>query len=135
MRRRPTGAESVFAQKLDNLKIVYEQQWVVKYVGIDAIYDFYLPKMRLLVEVDGGYHGTDEQQQTDRIKDFIATKKLKRQILRISNEDAICLSDADIKTLIEDAQNSMAKSRMTTRKRDIPEPQDQVGGYSVQYSA
>jgi len=104
MKRRPTGAESVFAQKLDNIGVEYEDQWIVDYKGIAAIYDFYIPKLRLLVEVDGGYHNTDEQRQTDRIKTFIAEKKLKRDILRLTNEQVIGITDEELRQLIYDAK-------------------------------
>jgi len=100
MRNRPTAAENIIAGKLKELGIDFEQQYVVFYKGIAAIYDFYLPKMRLLFEVDGGYHQTEAQKQTDRIKDFIAKTKLKRNMLRITNERAFEISNNDLRQLI-----------------------------------
>ncbi len=111
MKRRPTGAESVFAQKLDNLEIKYEEQWVVDYKGIAAIYDFYIPTLRLLVEVDGGYHSTETQKQTDRIKTFIAEQRLKRDLLRLTNEQVIAISDEDLRQLIYGAKGKRHQVR------------------------
>lgn len=111
MQRRPTIAESVLASKLTNLSISYESQYVVDYKGIAAIYDFYLPNCRVLIEVDGGYHNSKDQQQTDRIKDFIAEKKLRRNMLRLTNQEVIEIDEEDLRQLIEGAKGSRHRTR------------------------
>lgn len=65
-----------------------------------CIVDFYLPKRKLCIEVDGGYHFSDEQ----RVKDFRKDKYLKEyrgfKVLRISNEAANAINSESLKILI-----------------------------------
>ena len=97
MKHRPTGAEAELAKKLDELKTSYEEQKVIRYKGLDFIYDFHLIKPRkVFIEVDGGYHNTDEQRQTDRIKDFICKKCIFQDIVRFTNKEAINFSASEI---------------------------------------
>lgn len=100
-RKRPTGAEAEFEKKLEAIGVEYEFQRVVRYGGLDFIYDFHIKKPRkLFVEIDGGYHQTDTQRQTDRIKDFICQKRLYQPIIRLTNEQAITITEEELERLI-----------------------------------
>ncbi len=88
MKKSPTASESIFADKLRYIGVAHESQWVVICGGIAAIYDFCIFEPSILIEIDGGYHNQKSQKQTDDIKDWIATEKLHKAIIRLTNEEA-----------------------------------------------
>ena len=105
LKKRPTGAEAIFERKLQELGLEYETQKWFLHGGIKGVFDFYIPKLFLIIEVDGGYHLEEDQQQTDAIKDFIC-EKIGYIMLRITNKQAIYLSIKQIKVIIDDKINS-----------------------------
>ncbi len=80
MDKNPTGCEFAFIELLNELKVKYETQKIIK----GKIFDFYIPDKNILVEVDGTYwHGynktlnemNDVQKKVyynDRRKDTLA---------------------------------------------------------------
>ena len=52
------------------------------------IFDFYCPEFKLIVEVDGGYHGTDFQQEKDTERDNSLTASGFR-IVRLTNAEVL----------------------------------------------
>lgn len=51
--------------------------------------DIYIPSLRLVIEVDGGYHDTSKQKRLDANRSaVIRTKRM--HIYRFSNRDAKC---------------------------------------------
>jgi len=90
----PTGPEIRLGDILDELEIYYFSQKIVK----DKIFDYYIPKMNLLIEVDGDYwHGFGKEYselneiqkksvRNDKDKDIIA-KGLGYDILRFWEHD------------------------------------------------
>jgi very-short-patch-repair endonuclease len=60
-----------------------------QYIIGEYIVDFFFRKSRLIVEIDGGYHCTDEQQKEDVIRqNWLEQKGYK--VIRFSNEKVIC---------------------------------------------
>ena len=101
MRNNPTEAEDFLWRQLKEkgLNTSFKRQCVI----LDYIADFYSPSANLIIEVDGGYHQTDEQQTLDEIRE----EKLKKQgyrILRFTNEQVLFDIDrvlTKIKDMIE----------------------------------
>ncbi len=101
MRNNPTEAEDFLWRQLKGkgLNTTFKRQCVI----LDYIADFYSPSANLIIEVDGGYHQTDEQQTQDEIRE----EKLKKQgyrILRFTNEQVLFDIDrvlTKIKDMIE----------------------------------
>ena len=101
MRNNPTEAEDFLWRQLKGkgLNTSFKRQCVF----LDYIADFYSPSANLIIEVDGGYHQTDEQQTLDEIRE----EKLKKQgyrILRFTNEQVLFDIDrvlTKIKDMIE----------------------------------
>lgn len=96
--KKATGAELIFKDKLDQMKIRYMFQKGFIAGNNFCIVDFYLPKpYKLCIEIDGGYHSTEEQQ----IRDTNRTNYLERQrgfkVIRFTNEEAETFSDVEIK--------------------------------------
>ena len=86
MRNNPTEAEDFLWRQLKGkgLNTSFKRQCVI----LDYIADFYSPSANLIIEVDGGYHQTDEQQTLDEIRE----EKLKKQgyrILRFTSEQVL----------------------------------------------
>jgi very-short-patch-repair endonuclease len=85
MRKEPTPSEFRFKEILCRLKINHHFQYpffISK--GLSFIVDFYLPHKRLAIEIDGGYHHTNQQIMKDQFR----SKKLKEigiKVIRFTN--------------------------------------------------
>ena len=87
-----TSSELLFKKFLDDNNISYNFQKVI-FVSVDCnqkfyIADFYFKKYNLIVELDGGYHYTNEQ----KLKDDERTLNLRRSgyfILRFDNKKSL----------------------------------------------
>lgn len=85
LRRKETGAEKMLWQRLKGKQLhgirFRRQHTVGRY-----IVDFYCHQAKLVIEVDGGYHNTREQQLYDRLR----TEELENYgltVVRFSNEE------------------------------------------------
>ncbi len=84
MRNEPTEAESVLWEMLRSKKTGYKfrrQHPIDKFIP-----DFVCLDKKLIVEVDGDYHLTEEQIELDKARTIIL-EELGYQIIRFSNED------------------------------------------------
>ena len=96
MRKNPTEAERVLweALRANGLDVKFRQQHIIE----DFIVDFYCNKYKVTIEVDGGYHNTDDQtisdkQRTARLNELGYTE------LRFTNEEVLCDLDKVLKTI------------------------------------
>ena len=86
-RRNMTDAESIFWQmaKGSGLGEKCRRQYVIG----DYIVDFFFRKSMLIVEIDGGYHTTKEQQLKDvERQDWLEHNDYK--VLRFTNVQVLC---------------------------------------------
>jgi very-short-patch-repair endonuclease len=66
------------------------------------IVDFYCPKAKLVIEVDGEHHFSKEAREYDKVRDeFLKTMKLK--VLRFTNSDVL----NNIEAVIEKIENNL----------------------------
>jgi very-short-patch-repair endonuclease len=84
LRRNPTAAESRFCCYLTALGLDYRFQQGF-YHPFCRIADFYLPELNLIIEIDGPYHGAEE----DRRKDDWFTRTRGIRIMRFTNDDVL----------------------------------------------
>lgn len=87
LRDNPTEAEALLWQHLRGDRLGYRFRF--QYIIGDYIVDFACLPCRLIVEVDGEYHATEEQQAWDKAR----TEYLNRcgfQVIRFTNEEVIC---------------------------------------------
>ena len=49
--------------------------------------DLYVPELRMVLEIDGGYHGTSKQKRLDRNRSN-GIRRMGYHVLRLSNRDA-----------------------------------------------
>lgn len=95
-RKSQTEAESVFWQyaKGRGLGEKCRRQYIIG----EYIVDFFFRKSMLIVELDGGYHFTGEQQQKDKERqDWL--EKNGYTIMRFTNEQVICDIDNTIQEI------------------------------------
>lgn len=85
LREKATKAELSFKGNLDAYEIEYEFQKEVITRKSFIVADFYIPSLKLMVELDGGYHNDKEQKKKDRQKD-IEYHNNGFNVLRMMNE-------------------------------------------------
>ena len=81
-----TEAESVFWSLVKGGAL--GQRCLRQHIIGDYIVDFLFRKSRVVVEIDGGYHFTDEQQKKDAIRtEWLESKNFK--VIRYTNEQIL----------------------------------------------
>jgi very-short-patch-repair endonuclease len=66
LRQEPIGCERKLWSKLRNNQLGYKFR---RQFGIGQyIVDFYCPKLRLVIEIDGATHCTEEEKNNDRVR-------------------------------------------------------------------
>lgn len=85
LRREMTDVERLLWSRLRRKQLkglqVYRQRIIGKYIA-----DFYCPSAKLVIELDGGQHYTDEGLERDKIRDeYMKEQGLK--VLRFSDTD------------------------------------------------
>jgi very-short-patch-repair endonuclease len=83
---RQTESEHLAEKWLKENEIAYIPQKGFFAGGRTCIVDFYLPKHKCCLEIDGGYHFTDEQMRKDELRDFYLNEERNLKVVRISNE-------------------------------------------------
>ena len=68
LRKNMTEAESFLWQRIRRKQLKDRQFYRQKNIG-DYIVDFYCPSAKLIVELDGGQHHTEEGMNRDQIRD------------------------------------------------------------------
>lgn len=87
-----TKEEQMFCELLDRNNIKYEFQHIIYTYENFYIVDFFIPMCKKIIEIDGGYHITDEQKKLDNIR----TNELTRigyTIKRLTNNEVVELGD------------------------------------------
>lgn len=84
--KKPTEAELVFKAYLEEceIKFIFQKGFITPF---HRIADFYLKKHSLIIEIDGGYHYTEETKRKDEYKDKMWKEKRGMKTLRITNEE------------------------------------------------
>jgi very-short-patch-repair endonuclease len=92
LRKNLTDSESVLWSRLRNKQLMGIQFYRQKPVG-NYIVDFYAPKEKLVLEIDGSQHMRDDQLQKDKNRDnyFIG---LGLKILRFNSNEVLKETDA-----------------------------------------
>lgn len=82
MEANPTPSEARLKSALEALGIRHVFQSIKFSKGVYRIFDFYIPKKRIAIEVDGGYHDSDYDSRRDR---QVIKNRRRITILRFSN--------------------------------------------------
>ncbi|MCJ7521438.1 MAG: DUF559 domain-containing protein [Dehalococcoidia bacterium] len=85
LRKEMTDAERLLWSKVRGKQLKGYQFYRQKIIG-NYIVDFYCPKAKLIIEIDGGHHYNDEGIKKDKIRDdYMRDHKLK--VLRFSDRE------------------------------------------------
>jgi very-short-patch-repair endonuclease len=87
LRKNMTDAERLLWSKLRRKQLNNFQFYRQRIIG-DYIVDFYCPKSKLIVEVDGGQHYQDEGSKRDKLRDDYI-RNLGMRILRVSDKEVL----------------------------------------------
>ena len=104
LRKNMTDAEKLLWSKIRRKQLKGYQFYRQKNIG-DYIVDFYCPAGKLIVEVDGGQHCSEQGFEKDRNRDQCLTR-LGFTVLRFSNTEVL----RNITAVVEKIYTSMAKS-------------------------
>ncbi len=97
LRNNMTDAERLIWSKLRRKQINNIQFYRQKNIG-NYIVDFYCPKGKLIIEIDGGQHYDYETNNKDQTRDCYL-QKLGFTIMRFSNADVLKSIDAVIERI------------------------------------
>lgn len=84
--RDRTPAEQAFDEMLRGMGLVFEREKIVQNGDRFLLLDFYIPALKLAVEVDGRYHAAQAKYDEGRSQ-FLAKKGIK--VIRFSNEEVL----------------------------------------------
>lgn len=98
-----TPAERVVWSRVRRKQILgaqfYRQKPIDQYIA-----DFYCPKARLVIEIDGGQHREPEHEKADRARDEIFAR-LGLRVLRFSNLEVLSHLDAVLERIYAVVEN------------------------------
>ncbi|HZX14837.1 MAG TPA: DUF559 domain-containing protein [Thermodesulfobacteriota bacterium] len=87
LRKNMTDAEMLLWSKVRRKQLLgyqfYRQRTIGRY-----IVDFYCPKTKLVIEIDGGQHYFEEEAEADKLRDSYITN-LGLRVLRFTNLDVL----------------------------------------------
>jgi very-short-patch-repair endonuclease len=86
LKHKATPSETRFKLLFGHLQIPYVFQYPIKREDCDSFYivDFYMPTLKLVVEIDGEYHDEPEQKVKDKKRDTFLKSKGYR-VVRLTN--------------------------------------------------
>lgn len=97
LRKNMTDAEKLFWSRVRRRQLKGVQLYRQKIVG-NYIVDFYGPKARLVIEIDGSQHYEEAGMENDTVRDeYLRAQGLK--VLRFSNREVLANIDGVLETL------------------------------------
>jgi len=109
--RKATPSEKQFKRKLLSINISFSFQKPFSNNKKLYIADFFIPSFSLIIELDGGYHNTEEQMQYDEDRD-IWFKRHGFNVWRMTNEKSRKITKDEILA-------QLGKYKRTKMKNDI----------------
>ena len=106
LREHMTDAEQYLWAKL-RMKQTGCHFYRQKPVG-DYIVDFFCPRAKLVIEVDGSQHLSDEMLEYDRIRDEYMSS-LDLRVLRFNNNDVLTNIDGVVERIMENMEELQGK--------------------------
>ena len=103
--KNATMPEKILGKLLKSKKVKIDVQRVV-YIDYNCVInkfyvaDIYLPELNLIVEIDGGYHETEEQKEKDYNRD-LDLKSVGYRVFRCTNEEVLKNPELVYNTILE----------------------------------
>jgi len=102
LRENMTDAERHLWAKIRMKQLKGYQFYRQKPIG-DYIVDFFCPRARLVIEVDGSQHFSDEMAEYDRIRNAYLSS-LGLRVLRFTNIDVLTHTEGVVESIIENIE-------------------------------
>ena len=102
LRKQMTDAERLLWYKIRRKQIKNSQFYRQKPIG-NYIIDFFCPKSKLVVEIDGGQHYEIKSEKQDKIRDA-HLKRLGLKVLRFQNIDVLKNIDSVIMKIWDEVE-------------------------------
>ena len=119
LQNKDSKAETKFAKLLTKANIYFMREKTnFKFGTRWCFFDFWLPKLRIYVEIDGAEHNTAEQQQIDREKEKIITDK-QTFIARFTNEEVLNMNEITEDFIIDRMVQCAMKRKRRHRNFDV----------------
>ncbi len=100
LRNNMTDAERYLWAKIRMKQLKGYQFYRQKPIG-DYIVDFFCPRAKLVIEVDGGQHASNETAQYDKIRDEYM-RSLGLRVLRFTNTEVMVNIEGVIERIVEE---------------------------------
>lgn len=116
-----TRAELIFRGLLRHLGIKHEFQKQIKTGNGNRYADFLIPSLKLIIEIDGGYHDNPEQQALDRQREREIMDATRYEIIRFSNSQVENDPDILFDTLVQRLKTHFnhIKAHWTVHKMEV----------------
>jgi very-short-patch-repair endonuclease len=102
LRKNMTDVERLLWSKI-RMRQLNGYQFYRQRIIQDYIVDFYCPRARLVIEVDGGQHYSGKVAKTDRKRDE-DLRKLGLKVLRFADTDVLKNIDGVVETILENME-------------------------------
>ncbi len=104
LRENMTDAERHLWAKIRMKQLNGYQFYRQKPIG-DYIVDFSCPRAKLVVEVDGSQHSSDEMTEYDRVRDEYLNS-LGLRVLRFTNTDVLTYIERVVESIVENMEQN-----------------------------
>ncbi|MDO6742489.1 MULTISPECIES: DUF559 domain-containing protein [Polaribacter] len=101
-KKKTTEAEQILWEQLRIKKL--DSKFRRQHIVDEFIVDFICIEKNLIIEVDGKYHNTKEQQEADNLRTKIL-QELGFKVIRFTNEEVIGNVDSTIKKITQELEN------------------------------
>ena len=119
LQNKKSEAETKFAQLLTKANVYFMREKTNYKFGTRwCFFDFWLPKLRIYVEIDGAEHSTAEQQQIDREKEKIIKDK-QMFVARFTNEEVLNMNEITEDFIIDRMVQCSMKRKKKHRNFDV----------------
>jgi len=108
LRGNMTDAERRLWAKIRMKQLKGYQFYRQKPIG-DYIVDFFCPRAKLVIEIDGSQHLSDEKAEYDRIRDEYMSS-LGLRVLRFTNTDVLKRIEGVVESIIENMEDEIPLS-------------------------
>ncbi len=118
LRENMTDAERHLWAKIRMKQLKGYQFYRQKPIG-DYIVDFFCPRAKLVIEVDGSQHFSDEMTEYDRIRnEYLSSLGLR--VLRFTNIDVLTHIESVVESIIENIEKIPLIPPLQKGEREVP---------------
>jgi very-short-patch-repair endonuclease len=107
LRQNLTDSERALWQRLRGKQLAVVQFYRQKPIG-DVIVDFYAPKVKLVIEIDGSYHLEPNHAEKDRQRDEYL-RSLGLMVLRFNSRQVLKETEATVEFIYRTITDRMAE--------------------------